>query len=165
MSLAGYSPWGRRESDVTEPKEQPPKKGFPGGSDGKELACNTEDAGLIPGSGRCPGEGNGSPLQYSCLESSVDRGDSGASVHGVPKSWPRLSTHAGKRFSNETQKEVAPPPQQEKTENENRHWPVFSSLRRKQPYCEKGKLIHKQETRVSAKMTSSFQIGVLLAVS
>ena len=42
--------------------------GFPGGSDGKESACNAGDSGLIPGSGRSPGEGNGNPLQYSCLE-------------------------------------------------------------------------------------------------
>ena len=44
-------------------------EGFPGGSDGKESACNAGDLGLIPGSGRCPGKGNGNPLQYSCLES------------------------------------------------------------------------------------------------
>ena len=49
-------------------------KGFPGASDGKESACNTADQGLIPGSGRFPGEGNGYPLQYSCLENSMDRG-------------------------------------------------------------------------------------------
>ena len=42
--------------------------GFPGGSDVKESACNSGDLGLIPGSGRSPGEGNGNPLQYSCLE-------------------------------------------------------------------------------------------------
>ena len=42
--------------------------GFPGGSGGKESAYNAEDLGLIPGSGRSPGEGNGNPLQYSCLE-------------------------------------------------------------------------------------------------
>ena len=42
--------------------------GFPGGSDGKEFACSAGDLGLIPGSGRSPGEGNGNPLQYSCLE-------------------------------------------------------------------------------------------------
>ena len=46
---------------------------FPGGPDGKE-ACNAGDLGSIPGSGRSPGEGNGSPLQYSCLENSMDRG-------------------------------------------------------------------------------------------
>ena len=49
-------------------------KGSPGGSDGKEFACNTGDVGLIPGLGRSPGEGNGYPLQYSGLENSVDRG-------------------------------------------------------------------------------------------
>ena len=47
--------------------------GFPGGSDGKEPACNAGDPGLIPGSGRCPGEGNGYPLQYFCLENSRKR--------------------------------------------------------------------------------------------
>ena len=47
---------------------------FPGGSDGKESACNAGDLGLIPGSGRSPGEGNGNLLQYSCLENSMDRG-------------------------------------------------------------------------------------------
>ena len=47
---------------------------LPGGSDSKESACNVRDPGLIPGSGRPPGEGNGYPLQYSCLENSVDRG-------------------------------------------------------------------------------------------
>ena len=50
------------------------KKNFPGGSDGKESACNVEDQGSIPGSGRSPGEGNGNPLQYSCLENPMDRG-------------------------------------------------------------------------------------------
>ena len=48
--------------------------GFPGGSDGKASACNEEDPGSIPGSGRSPGEGNGNPLQYSCLENSMDGG-------------------------------------------------------------------------------------------
>ena len=59
----------------------PPKKGapiniwgFPGGSDGKASACNAGDLGSIPESGRSPGEGNGNPLQYSCLENSMDRG-------------------------------------------------------------------------------------------
>ena len=46
--------------------------GFPGGSDGKESACNAGDQGLIPGSGRSLGEGNGNPLQYSCLENPMD---------------------------------------------------------------------------------------------
>ena len=48
--------------------------GFPGGSDGKESDCNAGDLGSIPGLGRSPGEGNGSPLQYSCLENPMDRG-------------------------------------------------------------------------------------------
>ena len=48
------------------------KQGFPGSSDGKESACNAGHLGLIPGLGRSPGEGNGSPLQYSCLETSTE---------------------------------------------------------------------------------------------
>ena len=48
--------------------------GFPGGSDGRASACNEGDLGSIPGSGRSPGEGNGNPLQYSCLENSMGRG-------------------------------------------------------------------------------------------
>ena len=48
--------------------------GFPGGSDGKESGCSAGDLGLIPGLGRSPGEGNGYPLQYSCLENSMVRG-------------------------------------------------------------------------------------------
>ena len=49
-------------------------RGFPGGSDGKESACNVDDLGSIPGSGRLLGEGNDNPLQYSCLENPMDRG-------------------------------------------------------------------------------------------
>ena len=48
--------------------------GFPGGSEGKASACNAGDLSSIPGSGRSPGEGNGNPLQYSCLENPMDRG-------------------------------------------------------------------------------------------
>jgi len=48
--------------------------GFPGGSDGKESVCSVGDLGSIPGSGRSPGEGNGNPLQYPCLENPMDRG-------------------------------------------------------------------------------------------
>ena len=48
--------------------------GFPGGSDGKASACNAGDPGSIPGSGRSPGEGNGNPLQHSCLENPTDGG-------------------------------------------------------------------------------------------
>jgi len=49
-------------------------KGFPGGSEGKASACNVGDPGSIPGLGRSPGEGNGNPLWYSCLENSMDGG-------------------------------------------------------------------------------------------
>ena len=60
--------------------------GFPGGTDGKESACNAGDPGWIPGLGRFPGEGNGYPLQYSCLEDSMDRGAWRAAIHEVAKS-------------------------------------------------------------------------------
>ena len=60
---------------------------FPGGSDSKESACNSGDQGWIPGLGRSSGEGYGNPLQYSCLENPMDRGDWQATVHGVAKSW------------------------------------------------------------------------------
>ena len=56
---------------------------FPGGSDGKESTCSAGDLGLNPGSGRTSGEGNGNPLQYSCLENLMDRGAWWAIVHGV----------------------------------------------------------------------------------
>ena len=65
--------------------------GFPGDSDGKESACNTGDPGSIPGSGKSPGEGNDNPLQYSCLENSMDRGAWWAVVLGVTKNRTRLS--------------------------------------------------------------------------
>ena len=71
----------------------PFRSGFPG-SDVKEFACNegaTGDPGSIPGSGRALGEGTGNPLQYSCLENSMDRGAWRATVHGVAKSQTRLS--------------------------------------------------------------------------
>ena len=64
---------------------------FPGGSEGKVSACSAEDLGSIPGSGRSPGEGNGNPLQYSCLENPMDGGVWQATVHGVIKSQTRLS--------------------------------------------------------------------------
>ena len=60
--------------------------GFPGSSAGKESACNAGGPSSIPGSGRSPGEGNGNPLQYSCLENPMDRGACWATVHGIPKS-------------------------------------------------------------------------------
>ena len=60
--------------------------GFSGGSDGKEPTCNAGDLGSVPGSGRSPGGGNGSPLHYSCLENPMDRGASWAIVHRVAES-------------------------------------------------------------------------------
>ena len=71
--------------------------GFPGGSVVKNLSANTGnmgDAGVILGSGRSPGEGNGSPLQYSCLENPMDRGAWCSAVHEVTESWTRLNIHA-----------------------------------------------------------------------
>ena len=60
--------------------------GFPGSSDGKESACNTGDPDSIPGPGKSPGEGHDNPLQYSCLENSMDRGAWKAKVHGHKES-------------------------------------------------------------------------------
>ena len=61
------------------------QRDFPGRSDGKEFSCNPGDLGSILGVGRSPGEGNGYPLQYSCLENSMDRGAWWATVDGVAK--------------------------------------------------------------------------------
>ena len=83
---ATYSPWGRKESDTTERLHL-----TSGGSDGKESACNAGDPDLIPGSGRSPGEGNGNPLQYSCLENPKDRGIWPAKGYGVTESQTRRS--------------------------------------------------------------------------
>ena len=67
------------------------KCGLSGGSDSKESAFNAGDPGLIPGLGRYPGEGNDFSLQYSCLESSIDRRAWQVTVHAVAKSWIQLS--------------------------------------------------------------------------
>ena len=64
---------------------------FPGGSDGKASVYNVRDSGSSPGLGRSPGEGNGNPLQYYCLENPMGRGDWQAAVYGVTKSRTRLS--------------------------------------------------------------------------
>ena len=66
-------------------------QGFPGGSEVKASACNVGDLCLIRGLGRSPGEGNGNPLQYSCLENPMEGGAWWAIVHGVAKSRTRLS--------------------------------------------------------------------------
>ena len=65
--------------------------GFPGDSEVKASACNAGDLGSIPGLGRSPEEGNGNPLQYSCLENPIGKGAWWATVRGVTKSWTRLS--------------------------------------------------------------------------
>ena len=57
----------------------------------KNPPASARDSGSIPGSGRSPGEGNGNPIQYPCLENSMDRGTWRATVNGVTKSWTRLS--------------------------------------------------------------------------
>ena len=65
--------------------------GFPGASAGEESACSAGDPDLIPGLGRSPGVGNGNPLQYACLENSMDRGAWWPSAHGIAKSRTELS--------------------------------------------------------------------------
>ena len=67
-------------------KQAKPLEGFPGSSAGKESTCNAGNPGSIPGLGRSPGEGNGNPLQYSCLENSMDRGSWWVAIHVVTKS-------------------------------------------------------------------------------
>ena len=59
---------------------------FPNGSNGKESACSAGDPGSVPGLRRSPGEGNGNPLQYSCLENPMDRGAWRVTLHGIAKS-------------------------------------------------------------------------------
>ena len=85
------TPWWRtghlKFPDFTDNmSSSPPPWGFPGSSDGKESIGNAGDQGLIPGSGRSPGEANGNPLQYSWLEDSMERGALQATVYGVTKS-------------------------------------------------------------------------------
>ena len=77
--------------------------GFPMGSDSKESACRVGGPGSILGLGRSPGEGNGNPFQYSCLENPMDRGDWQATVPGVTESWPQLTeqhTHTSLIYNN-----------------------------------------------------------------
>ena len=83
-------------TDVSPKLQQ--SKGFPDGLDGKESTCNASDPGSIPGSGRSPGGGNDNPLQYSCLENSLDRGAWQATynpwdhtTHGVTKNRTQLN--------------------------------------------------------------------------
>ena len=65
--------------------------GFPGGSDDNETACNVGEPGSIPGLGRSPGDVNGNPLQYSCLDNPMDGGAWQSTVYGVAKSRAQLS--------------------------------------------------------------------------
>ena len=67
---------------------------FPGGSDSEDSACHAGGLGSIPGLGRSPGEGNGNPLQYSCLENPMDGGTCRPTVHGVAKSWTWRRFHS-----------------------------------------------------------------------
>ena len=83
--------------------------GFPGNSGGKESACNAGDVGSIPGSGRSPGEGKGSPLQYSCLENPLDRGAWRATVHGVTRVRHDLVTKSPSSMSKKHVMEVNHP--------------------------------------------------------
>ena len=89
----------------------------PGGSDGKESACNAGDLGSIPGLRRSPGEGNGYPLQYSFLENSMDRGARQATVHGVAKRWTQLSNFHFNHFNTEDRDLAPPPPPKKKKGN------------------------------------------------
>ena len=72
--------------------------GFPHSSVGEESACNAGDPGSIPGLGRSPGEGNGNPLQHSCLENPMDRGVWQAIVHGVIRVVHDLATEPPPRI-------------------------------------------------------------------
>ena len=72
----------------------PPSMGFPGGAGVKHLPASAGDVGSIPGSGRPPGEGDGTPLQYSCLENPMEGGTWWATVHRVTMSQTRLRTQA-----------------------------------------------------------------------
>ena len=80
----------------------PPQKcsSFPGGSDGKAPAYNAGDLGSNAGLGGFPGEGNGNPLRYSCLENPMDRGACWTTVHGVAKSRTRLTDFTKKELNN-----------------------------------------------------------------
>ena len=94
--------------------------GTPCSSNGKESACSIGDPGLICGSGRSPGEGDGNPLQYSCLENPMDRGACWATVHGVARIKHDLVTKAPLRPTRESQ---------ELSGEENKRWPFSHSLK------------------------------------
>ena len=83
--------WANRETQRHNDVFLSYTRGFPGGSDSKVSAYNAGDLGLIPGPGRSPGEGNGNPLRYSCLENPMGGGAWWATVHGVTKNRTRPS--------------------------------------------------------------------------
>ena len=83
LGIPNHCSWGKHRIRLLPASEL---KKLPGGLNGKASACNVEDPGSIPGSGRSPGEGNGNPLQYSCLENSIHGGAWWAKVHGATKS-------------------------------------------------------------------------------
>ena len=90
------SPYGNSGSQLSLSAPAPvyftSTSGFPHSSVSKESACKTKDLGSIPVLGRCPGEGNGNPLQYSCLENHMGRGAWLATVHGVSRVRHDLAT-------------------------------------------------------------------------
>ena len=80
--------------------------GFPGASVGKESACSAEDAGSIPGSGRCFGVGNDNPLHYSCLGNCKDKGPCWATFHGITESNMTECVHTHTEFLDNTGKNL-----------------------------------------------------------
>ena len=82
---------GHNWSDLASISPSAVQRGFPGDSDGKESVCNAGDPDSMPRSRRSPGERNGYPLQYSCLENFMNRGAWQATVHGFAKSWTQPS--------------------------------------------------------------------------
>ena len=98
--------------------------GFPVGSDGEESACNAKDPGSIPGLGRSPGERNDNPVQYSCLENSMDRAAWQATIHGVAKSQTGLSNNTFTFTNIMTSKYI----KQRKTEPRGKKIKIFKSL-------------------------------------
>ena len=88
--LNHHQPWAKSLCYIWIILHGSDNMGFPGSSSGKESFSSSGDPGLIPGSGRSPGEGKGSTFQYSCLENSMDRGAWWAEANRVTKSWARL---------------------------------------------------------------------------
>ena len=103
-SLACYSLWGHKELDMTERLVNSGlDNGLPWWSSGKESAYNAGEVGLVSGLGRSPGEGNDSPLQYSCLGNLMGWGAWWTIVHGVTKNWTQLlNTHVVLMFHKPT---------------------------------------------------------------